>query len=105
MEYVKQNFEKGQVLTADHMNYIEDGIVQNTDAMNDFNDNLKNYYTKEEVDNKGYLTEHQDLSGYYTKEEVDNKGYLTGIPSGYATEEYVTNTINEAIATVLEAEY
>lgn len=35
------------------------------------------YYTKEEIDNKGYLTEHQDISGKadkattYTKSEVD----------------------------------
>ena len=38
-----------------------------------------NYYTKEEIDSKGYLTEHQDLSAYalkseiYTKEEIDGK--------------------------------
>lgn len=46
---------------------------------------LNNYYTKGEIDGKGFLTEHQDISGkadktdlnnYYTKEEVEGKGYL-----------------------------
>ena len=38
------------------------------------------YYTKSEVDNKGYCTEAEinaKLGGYYTKTEVDNKGYCT----------------------------
>ena len=46
---------------------------------------LNNYYTKSDIDGKGFLTEHQDISGkadktelnnYYTKEEVEGKGYL-----------------------------
>lgn len=32
MAYVKQNFVKGQILTAEHMNHIEDGIVAAADA-------------------------------------------------------------------------
>lgn len=32
MTYVKQNFVKGQILTAEHMNHIEDGIVAAADA-------------------------------------------------------------------------
>lgn len=31
---------------------------------------LSNYYTKTEIDNKGYLTQHQDISG---KEDTSNK--------------------------------
>ena len=40
---------------------------------------LSNYYTKEEIDAKGYLTSHQDISGkansadVYTKTEIDNR--------------------------------
>lgn len=30
MSYVKQNFTKGQTLKAEHLNYIEEGIVANT---------------------------------------------------------------------------
>ena len=32
MAYIKQNFVKGQILTAEHMNHIEDGIVAAADA-------------------------------------------------------------------------
>lgn len=28
MSYVKQNFEKGQILKADHLDHMEDGIAQ-----------------------------------------------------------------------------
>ena len=37
---------------------------------------LDNYYTKTAADSK-FLTEHQSLSDYYTKTQIDNKGYLT----------------------------
>ena len=32
--------------------------------------NLDNYYTKTEIDNKGYLTEHQDISGKADKVSI-----------------------------------
>lgn len=44
-------------------------------------------------------------SEYVTEDELNAKGYLTEVPGGYATEEYVTNAINEAIGTALEGEY
>lgn len=76
---------------------------------------LSNYYTKSEVDalipsttgfitmadveEKGYLTEHQDLSAYALKTEIpDVSGYAlkTEIPSveGLATEKYVDTAID-----------
>ena len=86
---------------------------------------LSNYVSKEELESKGYLTEHQDLSDYVTEEELNNKGYLTehqdisgkadkaelfskdyndlinkpNIPSieGLASEEYVGNYVENAI--------
>ena len=33
--------------------------------------NITDVYTKTEIDNKGYITEHQSLENYYTKGEVD----------------------------------
>lgn len=33
MEYVKQEFTKGQVLTHDHLNHIEDGIEAATNRV------------------------------------------------------------------------
>ncbi len=35
MAYEKQNFENGKVLTAAHLNYIEDGIESVHDDMGD----------------------------------------------------------------------
>lgn len=35
--------------------------------------NPSNYYTKTEIDNKGYLTEHQSLANYYTSAQTDTK--------------------------------
>lgn len=36
-----------------------------------------NYATEQWVEDKGYLTEHQDLSDYVTKDELDAKNYST----------------------------
>ena len=33
MTYIKQNFEDGQLLNAGHLNYIEDGIVENANKL------------------------------------------------------------------------
>lgn len=38
---------------------------------------LTNYYTKQEIEDKNYLTTHQSLSDYYTKDEIEGKNYLT----------------------------
>lgn len=38
---------------------------------------VSNLVTKQELDNKHFLTEHQDLSSLVTKQELENKGYLT----------------------------
>ena len=61
------------------------------------------YITEEELNEKGYLTEHQDLSNYATKDELFSKDYndLTNKPTipslnGYATESFVSNAIANA---------
>ena len=41
--------------------------------------NASDVYTKEEIDKKGYLTEHQDISHLATKEEVEKKSYVWNI--------------------------
>ena len=58
------------------------------------------YITETELENKGYLTEHQDISNLATKEELFNKDYndlinKPNIPSieGLASEEYVNSAI------------
>ena len=63
----------------------------------ELNTALNSYYTKTQIDNKGYLTAipseyvtdtelSTSLNSYYTKTEVDNKGYLTSIPAEYVTD-------------------
>ena len=79
--------------------YVNDAIaaIPGTD--------LSNYYTKTEIDNKGYLTavpdtyalktDIPDVSSFTTMAAVEAKGYLTEQSlNGYATETYVTNAIN-----------
>lgn len=57
------------------------------------------YITETELNNKGYLTEHQDISHLATKDELNKKAntshthseYLTSIPSEYITETELNN--------------
>lgn len=52
------------------------------------------YITEKELEEKGYLTEHQDLTGYAKTADIptkvsqltNDKNYLTNIPSEYVTE-------------------
>ena len=72
------------------------------------------YITETELNNKGYLTQHQsleayakksDLNGYATEQWVENKNYLTQHQdlSSYAKKTYVTDAIsNSGHATTAE---
>ena len=56
-----------------------------------------NYYTKTEIDNKGYLTAHQSLDGYAEKKELDNvkndiRAYVDSTLDNYINIDYM-NTI------------
>ena len=55
---------------------------------------LTGYATESWVSEQGYLTSHQDLTGYATQSWVESQGYLTSVPSGYATEQFVTNSLS-----------
>jgi hypothetical protein len=86
------------------INNIEIGItpeqialLQNVEKeINEINNSLDmkvdvgKVYTKSEIDNKGYLTEHQSLTNYYTKNEVDKAIENVEVDlTGYATEQWV----------------
>lgn len=43
MNYNKQNFIKGQILKADHLNAIEDGIVSNSEELDQLKDDLTDF--------------------------------------------------------------
>jgi hypothetical protein len=61
---------------------------------------MSNYYTKAQVDAKGYLT--SVPSEYVTEAEMNNKGYLTSVPSEYVTE---TEMNNKGYLTSIPSEY
>lgn len=68
------------------------------------------YVTETELNNKGYLTEHQDLSEYAKTTDIptkvselsNDKNYLTTIPSEYVTE---TELNNKKYLTSVPSEY
>ena len=55
-------------------NHVKEITVEDIDRWNEEVD-LSVFYTKEEIENKGYLTDIPDE--YVTETELDNKGYLT----------------------------
>ena len=60
-----------------------------------------NYYTKTEIDNKNYLTEHQSLADYAKKSEIPTDYVRNTELADYATITYVTEQIG-SINSVLE---
>lgn len=91
MAYKKQNFVKDQVLEAEHLNHIEDGIVENETALD--NKQPKGNYLTAEQANETYQPkgEYQPKGNYVTKETADQ----TYQPKGsYLTEHQKLKTIN-----------
>ncbi len=61
-------------LTIDTSNFA---TKQELQAISGSQLNVDNLVTKDELNSKNYLTEHQSLEDYVTKNELDNKHYLT----------------------------
>ena len=66
-----------------------------------WNSEKSNYYTKTEIDNKNYLTEHQSLADYAKKSEIPTDYVRNTELADYATITYVTEQIG-SINSVLE---
>jgi hypothetical protein len=65
---------------------------------------MSNYYTKAQVDAKGYLT--SIPSEYVTETEMNNKGYLTSVPSEYITESELNTVLgNLKFVTITQTAY
>ena len=65
---------------------------------------MSNYYTKAQIDAKGYLT--SVPSEYVTETEMNNKGYLTSVPSEYVTESELNNVLgNLKFVTITQTAY
>ena len=86
--YAKQDWVSQNFISVIPSEYITE---------TELNTVLNSYYTKTQIDNKGYLTSipseyvtetelNTSLNNYYTKTEINNKGYLTSIPAEYVTE-------------------
>lgn len=91
-EFITETTADGKYASKDE---IADFITETT-----VDTKLEDYYTKQDIDGKGYLTEHQDLTAYMKTADADLK-YATKqeIPSldGYAktediAKEYATKT-------------
>ena len=89
MAYKKQNFVNGETLTAEHLNHIEDGIVE-LEKQSGGNVDLTGYATEEFVTNKIAEAElggeEVDLSGYAQKSELPTKVSQLQNDSGFITD-------------------
>ena len=84
MTYQKQNFQDGRVLSASQLNKIEQGIVDNENAIAQKQDK-GDYVTKTEANNT-----YASKENTYTKTEVDEKVAAAG--SGVDLGEYLKKT-------------
>lgn len=64
----------------------------------DVSEQLANYYTKSEIDNAGYLTEHQDISNKADRSELFSGDYndLTNKPTIPTVPTNVSEFTNDA---------
>lgn len=79
---------------------VEETETRITEAINAL-EIPQEYITETELEERGYLTEHQDLTGYAKMADIptkvsqltNDKNYLTSIPSEYITETELANAI------------
>ena len=94
--YAKQDWVSQNFISVIPSEYITE---------TELNTALSSYYTKTQIDNKGYLTAipaeyvtdtelNTSLNSYYTKTQIDNKGYLTAIPAEYVTDTELSTSLN-----------
>ena len=76
---------KGYLNTAEVDRKIQDAVTNGVD--------LDDYYTKQQIDNKGFLT--SVPSEYVTEAELESKGYLTAVPPQYVTETELEDRLDE----------
>lgn len=88
------NVQSGSVSSSNvNVGYYDDTKVWNAiDEIEEQVDGIENSMaTKQWVEDKHYLTEHQSLDGYATEEWVDEQGFITEVPSEFVTETELSN--------------
>ena len=75
---------------TDLTDYIKEQVTDDID--------LSDYVTNEELNSKGYLTEHQSLTDYATKTYVDDKVKDIKIPSVDLTDYFTKNEVNDKLS-------
>ena len=91
--------------------YMSDGrtvedAINNAGAGSDggSSSDMSNYYTKAQIDAKGYIT--SVPSEYITETELNGKGYLTSVPTEYVTETELNNVLgNLKFVTITQSAY
>ena len=99
-QFVKDSIDAIEIPETDLSNYYNKAETETlvTEALNGVViPDTSNFITMEDVEAKGYLTEHQDISNLATKNEleaaINNIEHPTVDLAGYATEEFVNNVI------------
>lgn len=83
--------------------YVTSGTLKTTLAGYAKSETLASYYTKKEIDGKGYLTEHQSLADYATKTWVGEQDFVKGtIPTKVSD---LTNDSGYLVDTVKKAHF
>ena len=90
----------GGNVNIDLSNYITKEELENKGYITSI---PSDYITEEELEDKGYITEHQDLSNYALKSEIPTD-YITEIPSEYITETELTAK-NYALKSEIPTDY
>lgn len=84
MAYEKQNFKKDQILEADHLNKIENGIVSNEEAITELEERIEELFQNvnngKELIASAIIDKGIDASGDETFQSLSNK--ISQIPVG-----------------------
>lgn len=74
---LEKNYARMDEVTEALSEFSELVINEVTEKYATKEETSEKYVAKDELEAKGYLTEHQDLSGYVKVSELEEKGYLT----------------------------
>ena len=93
--YTKQQIDNKGFITSIPSEYVTESELESKGYLTSV---PQQYITESELENRlDELNLNVDLSDYYTKQQIDNKGFVTGaelVTKDYATKDYVAGEIN-----------